>query len=370
MQTTAASKSLLTAFLLASLAATPASAIFFNAETKLTADGAAVGYFDYFGYSVAISGNTALVGAFGDDVGGNNSGSAYLFDVTTGNQLAKLTANDAAAVDRFGGSVAISGNTALVGAFGNDDGGSSSGSAYLFDITTGNQLAKLTADDAAVSDSFGWSVAISGNTALVGAFLDNDGGGSSGSAYLFDVSTGNQLAKLTAEDATAGDSFGYSVAINGNTALIGAHRDDDEGSDSGSAYLFDVTTGNQLTKLTANDAAANDRFGFSVAISGGTAIVGAVFDDDGGSSSGSAYLFDVTTGNQLAKLTASDAAGGDLFGHSVAMSGDTTLVGAHFNGNGRLGSGSAYLFNSRIPEPTSLLLATFAWTAWFLRRRR
>jgi len=339
--------------LLSSLSATPVQA----QETKLTADDAAGG--DSFGGSVAISGNTALVGAWGDDDAGGISGSAYLFDVTTGDQLAKLTASDAAGGDLFGYSVAISGNTALVGAYGNNDAGGISGSAYLFDVTTGSQLAKLTASDAAAGDFFGWSVAISGNTALVGAYGDDGGGGNFGSAYLFDVTTGNQLAKLAASDATAGDLFGYSVAISGNTALVGAWLDDDGGINSGSAYLFDVTTGNQLAKLTAPDAAMFDEFGGSVAISGNTALVGAQWDDDGDSDSGSAYLFDVTTGNQLAKLTPSDTTAGDRFGNSVAISGTTALVGARFDDDAGNFSGSAYLYEN-IPEPSGLLLGILA----------
>jgi len=202
-------------------------------------------------------------------------------------------------------------------------------------------------------------VSISGNTALVGAFEDDDRGFRTGSAYLFDITTGNQLFKLTASDAAADDRFGFSVSISGNTALVGAWRDDDGGFDSGSAYLFDITTGNQIAKLTASDAAADDAFGRSVSISGNTALVGAVLDDDSGSRSGSAYLFDITTGNQLAKLTASDAAADDLFGISVSISGNTALVGAQWDDDGGFSSGSAYLYTT-IPEPSSLLLATLA----------
>jgi hypothetical protein len=137
-------------------------------------------------------------------------------------ELHKLTASDTAALDRFGGEVAISGSTALVGALGNDDAGSDSGSAYLFDATTGNQILKLSASDADVEDWFGVSVAISGATALVGAWRNDDAGSDSGSAYLFDVATGSQIAKLTASDADAEDFFGVSVAVSGSTALVGA----------------------------------------------------------------------------------------------------------------------------------------------------
>jgi len=321
----------------------PAWAGRFDVETKLTASDAAAE--DDFSVSVAISGNTVIVGAEDDDDAGSSSGSAYLFDVTTGNQLFKLTASDGAEDDWFGRSVAISNDTAIVGAINDDDAGSKSGSAYLFDVTTGNQLFKLTASDASRYDWFGTSVAISGNTAIVGKTGGDDGGSLSGSAYLFDVTTGNQLLKLTASDAAPEDRFGTSVAIGGNTAIVGAQHNDDSGSDSGSAYLFDVTTGNQLFKLTASDAAEGDRFGTSVAISGNTAIVGAWLDNHVANGAGSAYLFDVTTGIELFKLTASDAAADDRFGVAVGISGNTAVVGAYGDDDAGSSSGSAYLFD-------------------------
>ena len=164
---------------------------------------------------------------------------------------------------------------------------------------TVTQLDKLTASDAAAVDRFGRSAAISGNTAIVGAPYDDDGGSEFGSAYLYNATTGTQLANLTASDLdTAGGRFGCSVAISGNIAIIGA-----EGNNpAGSAYLFDITNGNQLAKLTTTDVAPYSAFGYSVAISGNTAIIGAPYDDEGGLGSGSAYLFDITTGNQVAKL--------------------------------------------------------------------
>ncbi len=246
---------------------------------------------------------TAIVGACCDDDNGDLSGSAYLFDTTTGDQIAKLLANDGTEGDVFGRSVAISGATAIVGAYHDDDNGNNSGSAYLFDTTTGRQIAKLLPRDGAVEDEFGRSVAISGATAIVGAWNDDDNGLDSGSAYLFDTTTGRQIAKLLPDDGAAADSFGWSVAISpdgiGTTAIVGAGRDDDNGSSSGSAYLFDVTTGRQIAKLLPDDGAVGDLFGFSVAISpdgiGTTAIVGAYWDDDNDPFSGSAYLFDAAT---------------------------------------------------------------------------
>jgi hypothetical protein len=340
-------------------------------SAKLTAsDGAAE---DFFGGSVGVSGTTAIVGAQDDDDNGSGSGSAYLFDTTTGAQIFKLTAGDGAAQDGFGSRVATSGTTAIVGAYLDDDNGSSSGSAYLFDTTTGTQSAKLTASDAAAGDWFGGSVGISGTTAIVGAIRDDDNGLVSGSAYLFDTTTGTQLAKLTASDAAAGDLFGGSVAISGTTAIVGANGDDDNGTDSGSAYLFDTTTGNQLFKLTASDGAAQDRFGGSVAISGTIAIVGAAGDDDNGASSGSTYLFDTTTGAQIAKLTASDGAANDEFGYSVAIFDDIIMVGAREDDDNGTESGSAYIYSSAatVPLPAGVwLLLSGALALGWVRRRK
>ena len=208
----------------------------FGTQTKILASDAAAN--DYFGYSVAISGNYAIVGAFSNDDGGSDSGSAYIFNVSTGTELHKLVAGDAAANDQFGTSVAILGNYAIVSAHANDDVPNDSGSAYIFNVSTGTQLHKLVASDAAAVDFFGYSVAISGNYAIVGAQYNDDGGANSGSAYIFNVSTGTQLHKLLASDAAAVDNFGYSVAISGNYAIVGAPYNDDGGNDSGSAYIF------------------------------------------------------------------------------------------------------------------------------------
>ncbi|KAL7474070.1 hypothetical protein ACHAWX_000012, partial [Stephanocyclus meneghinianus] len=189
-----------------------------------------------------------------------------------------------------------------------------------------NQKAKLTAADGAASDYFGWSVGISGNVVVVGAYLDDDKGSNSGSAYIFDLneSTGvwSQKAKLTAADGAASDNFGISVSISGNVVVVGAHLDDDKGSNSGSAYIFELNEStaawSQKAKLTAVDGAAYDYFGWSVSMYGNVVAVGAYSDDDKGSNSGSAYIFELSesTGDwiQKAKLTAADGAASDSFG--------------------------------------------------------
>ncbi|HUW56000.1 MAG TPA: PEP-CTERM sorting domain-containing protein, partial [Planctomycetota bacterium] len=346
---------------------------------KLTAsDGAAA---DSFGLSVSVSGTTAVVGAFGDDDCGLGSGSAYLFEkgVSGWSQMAKLTASDGTMFDSFGVSVAVSGTTAVVGAHLDDDCGSNSGSAYLFEDngTAWVQTAKLTASDGAVDDYFGGAVSVSGMTALVAANMDDDCGSGSGSVYVFE-NNGTawvQVAKLLPSDGEAYDAFGVSVAVSGTTAVVGAYGDDDCGSNSGSAYVFEDngTAWVQVAKLLPSDIAAGDAFGFSVSVSGTTAVVGAQWDDDCGSASGSAYVFEDngTAWVQVAKLLPSDGAADDWFGRCVSVSGPTAIVGAFYNDDLGTSSGSAYIFTP-IPEPATLALVATGLTALvgFVRRRR
>ena len=321
-------------------------------QQKLTASDGAAG--DVFGVSVAVSGDTAVIGAYHDDDKGGDSGSAYVFVRSGGvwTQQKKLTASDGAAFDYFGRSVAVSGDTAVIGAYFDDVQGSLSGSAYVFVRSGGvwTQQKKLTASDGAAFDYFGSSVAVSGDTAVIGTLLDDDKGSDSGSAYVFVRSGGvwTEQQKLTASDGAATDYFGFSVAVSGDTAVIGTPYDDDKGSNSGSAYVF-VRSGGVWTeqqKLTASDGAATDYFGFSVAVSGDTAVIGTPYDDDKGSNSGSAYVFVRSGGvwTEQQNLTANDGAAGDNFGYSVAVSGDTAVIGAVGDDDQGTNSGSAYVF--------------------------
>ena len=312
---------------------------------------------DCLAVSVSVGGNLIVVGAYGDDDADEDSGSAYVFDATTGEQLHKLTADDAAEGDSFGYSVSISGNLIVIGAYRDDNAGEDSGSAYVFDATTGEQLRKLTADDAAKDDTFGTSVSISGSLIVVGSLGDDDAGSDSGSAYVFDATTGEQLRKLTADDAAAEDRFGTCVSIDGNLIVVGSMGDDDAGENSGSAYVFDATTGEQLRKLTADDAAAEDYFGICVSIRGNLIVVGCIGDDDAGENSGSAYVFDAVTGAQLHKLTADDGTEGDVFGYSVFIGADLLVVGALGDSHSGMNSGSAYVFDPATGEQRGKLVA-------------
>ena len=318
----------------------------------------------YFGHSVAISGSTTVIGAYGSD---GNKGCAYVYEYDTGTKsyraVARLQPDEPSENDYFGYSVAVDGDMIVVGAYGDDNG---AGAAYLFEKPSGgwtdmNQTVKLTASDAATDDHFGYSVAISGNTIVVGAYNDDIEGTDSGSVYVFKKSGDigadmHQIAKLSASDIAAGDHFGYSVAISGNTIVVGARWHDDDGrTNVGGAYLFEKSAGEwnsmtQTAKLTASDAAAGDQFGTSVAIHGDTVVVGADHDDNGVLGAGSAYLFQKPAAgwndmNQTAKLTASDPGKWDSFGTSVAINGDTVVVGTPFHDEGSIsGTGSIYLF--------------------------
>ena len=306
---------------------------------------------DMFGYSVSVDGDTTLIGVPYDDDNGVSSGSVYVFtrNGTTWTQQAKLLASDGSWQDRFGESVSLDGDTALIGAYSDDDG---SGSAYVFTRTgtTWAQEVKLLPLDGAPVDLFGYSVSLDGDTALIGAYWDDDNEVDSGSVYVF-IRAGNtwiQHAKLVASDAAAEDYFGYSVSLDGGTALIGAFEDDDNGNSSGSAYIFTRTGTNwtQQAKLLPLDGAQADFFGYSVSLERDTALIGAKQDDDNGQTSGSAYVF-IRTGTiwaQQGKLLASDGAGGDKFGVSVSLDVDVALIGASYDGDNGVGSGSAYVF--------------------------
>ncbi len=317
-------------------------------QAKLLASDGAAG--DILGYSVALSDDTALVGAAGDNEKGVSSGSTYVFvrSGETWTEQAKLIPTDGASGDQLGYSVALSDDTALVGAFIDDDRGESSGSAYVFVRSgeTWTEQAKLIPTDGAPGDQFGRAVALSDDTAFVGAPRDDDRGEGSGSVYVF-VRSGEawtQEAKLASADGAAGDQFGHSMALSAETALVGARDDDDRGENSGSASIFVSSGGvwSEQAKLIPTDGAPGDVFGYSTALSGDRALIGALSDDDKGDSAGAAYLFvrSGTTWSEVPKLIAPDGVPGDQFGSSVAVSGDTSVVGALSS----KGSGSTYVF--------------------------
>ena len=304
---------------------------------------------DNFGFDVAIDGGTVIVGANRKDALGDNSGAAYLFDAATGQQLHELLPLDGGEGDEFGCSVDISGNRAIVGAHWADEGGIHRGAAYIFDVTTGQQVFKLVDPAPDDSDYFGDSVAIDGNYAAVGADRRRGVASDTGAVYVYDVTTGQQLMELTASDAAQGDYFGGSVAISGDRLIVGAPGEDYYAMSSGSAYLFDLVTGQELFKLGASDPGQSDSFGLDVDIAGDLAIAGAQGESDGGDLAGAAYVFDLLTGRQVFKLTASDADPLDFMGGAVGLSGHTAIVGAVGDDEAGQGAGAAYVYGPLDP---------------------
>ena len=320
---------------------------------------------DHFGHSVAVSGNTVVVGAPYKD---SDAGAAYVFvrNGTTWSQQAYLKASNTDAGDEFGYSVAVSGDTVVVGAPGEDsaatgvDGdqdnnASSAGAAYIFvrSGATWSQQAYLKASNTGAYDNFGYSVAVSGDTVVVGApaedsdaigvvevQTDNNNASSAGAAYVF-VRSGaawSQQAYLKAFNTGNMDFFGWSVAVSGDTVVVGTPYKD---SDAGAAYVFvrNGTTWSQQAYLKASNTEANDNFGHSVAVSGETVVVGAPYEDSNASFAGAAYVFvrTGTTWSQQAYLKAFNTGTMDLFGYSVAVSGDTVVVAAPYEDSNATG---------------------------------
>ncbi|MBL4591591.1 MAG: hypothetical protein JKY96_06480 [Phycisphaerales bacterium] len=337
----------------------PAMGQVINEDFKIVADDAATG--DIFGVSVAIGAGVVVVGAHQDSDNGTDSGAVYVFDASTGAQLRKITPADGSGGDNFGWSVAIDDEGILaIGARGDGDNGFQSGSAYLFNALSGAQIFKLLPDDGDDRDDFGWSISITSGVVAVGARGDEDNGADSGSVYLFNASNGAQIAKILADDGAALDEFGTSVAIGEGVLAVGAVGNDANVFGGGSAYLFDVGTLVQLGRLVPDDPGAFDEFGSSIAVGSGMVAVGAQSDADNGLFSGSAYLFDISTRDQLHKVLPDDGILNSFFGYSISIDSGIVAVGAYLSpvdGLGQ-GAGSAYLFDAASGIQVAKLLPT------------
>ena len=323
-------------------------------RAKLLASDGAAG--DQFGNSVSISDSYAIIGALFDE---GQRGSVYMFErggTGTWQEVQKLTASEGDSEDFFGTAVSVSGSYTVIGAWQDEENGTWSGSAYVFERDgTGiwQEVQKLTASDAGVDNVFGSAVSVSGNYAVIGAPGDDDNGNWSGSAYVFErdgSGTWQEVQKITASDGAINDRFGYSVSVSGIYAVIGAYRDDDNGTESGSTYVFErdgTGTWQEVQKLVALDGDADDNFGCSVSVSGDYVVIGANLDEGQVSGSGSSYLFERDgAGTWLAvqKLIASDNDNQKNFGSSVSVSGSYIATGAYRDDDYGVESGSAYVF--------------------------
>ncbi|KPA19081.1 hypothetical protein MHK_000701, partial [Candidatus Magnetomorum sp. HK-1] len=309
----------------------------------------------YFGRKMYISDDYAIIGDRRGYGNVSDSGFALVFKRNssgTWEYVSKLVASDGEGSDLFGESVAISGNYIIVGAPWNDDYASASGSAYIFkwNGSSWSQTDKLTPSDTIGSDYFGWSVSIYGDYAVAGCPSYN--GTHSGYVYVFRRSgeSWNQVAKKTSSDAANGDRFGWSVSMDNGYFIAGAKGDDDNGSGSGSAYIFQGSgsTWTQRAKLKPSDGAADDNFGDYVQMSGEYVIISAPYDDNtNGVDSGCAYIFQGSSSSwtQRSKLVPTESVAADKFGYNmVSLSGDYAMGGTYtsdFNGEN---SGAAYIF--------------------------
>ncbi len=327
-----------------------ASAQPISLENRIVSDDLAGG--DRFGTVVDVDGDTAVVGAFTRDQPVFAAGAAYVFVRVDGvwTQQQKLTASDAAMSDNFGLAVAIDGDTIVVGA--PEEGAVGTGAAYVFvrSGATWTEEQKLAPTPGGTNDDFGQSVGVSGDSIVVGApGADHSSLTDPGAAFVFVRSgaTWTQEQRLIASNADAGDRFGQSVAIDDDTVVAGAFAVSTLGNDTGAAYAFLRTTSTWAEEqiLERADPQINDRFGWSVDVDQDLAIVGAYFEDEGGSNAGAAYAFSRmgTEWTQQNKLLAGDAADNLWFGFDVAVDGDRFAVGSQTSG---ITNGSAYRFRN------------------------
>ncbi|MEZ5979967.1 MAG: hypothetical protein R3F34_17385 [Planctomycetota bacterium] len=313
-----------------------------------------------FGASLDTSGERAIVGANGD----LSRGAAYVFDRTDGvfAESAKLTASDGDPGDDFGLAVAIDGDRALVGAHGWDaPGANEAGAAYVFERQTDGtwlEVAQLVATAPLGFAHLGWSVALEGDRALLGAVTDGEANFFAGAALVFERQGDGswvETAKLTLEDAEVADSLGHSVALAGDQALVGALLDDEAGEGSGAVHVFELqgdSSWAHVQTLTAPDPVSNGRFGQSLAVDGDTAVVGTWIDDATGSDPGRAYVFARDgLGSWTLDATLHGKSGGATFGFGIDVDvlGDLVVVGSRRNSFGSPGPGVVRAFRREAP---------------------
>ncbi len=331
--------------------------------------------YDLFGSSIAIDGSYIVAGAYAHDDLISNSGAVYIFKNNNGiwSEIKKITASDAGENDYFGYSVAISGDYVIVGAYGNDNKGYDSGAAYVFKNSgdTWEEVAKLTASDKAEKDLFGYSVSISGEFAIVGAYQNDIKGSNSGSAYIFQnlADTWSETQILVPDKAVIEDNFGYSVGISGTNAIIGSPGRDSTNTiiETGRAYIYKYSSGTWTEEIALQEEnpATYNRFGASVFIADNTAITASINDDERGEDAGVAYVFNNNSGTwkETKKIMASDAGVDDKFGFSVGLIEDYAIVGAYQENAGGEDAGAIYIYTSKLaisvqPKDTTVCQGT------------
>lgn len=298
---------------------------------------------DRFGEFLDQDGNYIIIGASEDDTGAVNAGSAYIYDITTGALVWTLN-NPEVQDNYFANAVAISGNYALVADKDSDDIALNAGKVYVYNVSTGGVLYTLTDPTGGSTEWFGHDVAMDGNYAIIGSPRDSAGAPAAGTAYIYDVTTGALVHTLNNPTPVLFDMFGEFVDISGNYAAVSASSDDTAGADSGSIYVFDVTTGALLHTITNPNPSSSDWFG-RVAIDGDFLVVGTPWEDPFSFNEGIVYLYDLTTGSLLMTLDNPALSFGDEFGSSVDISGNYIAASARLDDTGISNSGSVYIFD-------------------------
>jgi hypothetical protein len=311
---------------------------------------------DRFAFSVAVDQGVIVVGTRYKQDMGYGTGAAYVYEKVGGawTETQKLLAHDAVNDQFFGNSVAVSGDVIVVGAYLDDELGYAAGAAYVFERSGASwvETQRLTASDGALDDRFGWDVAASTDLLLIGAHGADVAGQQSGAAYVFEREGGiwTQRKKLAPGDAKEGARFGYSLDIAGDWAIVGSPFDDAGGPGAGAAYVWKHkgNTWIEFQKLTAPDAQPDDLFGEQVALKDNLAIASAWGVDGVGFDSGAAYLFRNTglLWSEKARLAPTDVAELDNFAKSIDVSGDTVLVGSSQDDDLDDRVGAAYVFSA------------------------
>lgn len=321
--------------------------------------------YEAFSWSVAGSGDRQLIGV---PYNNSASGSVYLFDSASA-ELVRFYHNPAPNDDdHFGWSVAFVGENILVGAPSNDTVAGNAGSAYLFHTSTGTVRLTLDNPDPGSGDLFGWSVALTGTTALVGAPFSDLVADNGGAVYVFDIGSGDLLATWTNPVPQPGELFGWALSEAGNRLLVGAPGNSEAEPGAGAAYILDMGSGALLQALGNPSPAVGDNFGWSVALSAAQALVGAPFAEAGAQNVGAAHLFAASTGAHLLSFSNPTPNAGDTFGWAVAFQGSQAVVGAPKDDTSAPNAGAAYMFSASsgalvdtFHDPNSDLNECFGW---------
>lgn len=317
-----------------------------------------------FGFSSAISGNTVVVGAYRETASGDSAaGNVYVFSASTGALVTTLTSPNPIAFGSFGFSVAVSGSYIVVGAPEETaSGDAGAGHVYIYSVSTDSLLYTISSPNPQKSGLFGWSVGATDSSVIVGAYKETDTINevpNDGDAYVFSASTGSLVSTLITPNPGTGGRFGYSVALSGTNAVVGApYETGTGGTESGNAYVFNSDTGGLTYTLSDPNSQAGGNFGWSAAVNGTTAVVGALSETaSGDAGAGNAYVFNAGTGALISTLTSPNPVASGNFGRSVGTNGTSAVVGApDETASGDADAGNAYLYN----PSTGALVSTLA----------